>query len=97
MITVLVQKNVYKISGHAFYDLPGKDIVCASVSSVVYTTINAIMNIKEDAIEYIDDTDIIIKIITHTKVVDKLLKNMLDILIDLSEQYPENIKIVKGE
>ncbi len=97
MITVLVQKKVYKISGHACYDLPGKDIVCASVSSVVYTTINAIMNIKEDAIEYIDDTDIIIKIITHTKVVDKLLKNMLDILIDLSEQYPENIKIVKGE
>ncbi|WP_128895973.1 ribosomal-processing cysteine protease Prp [Longirhabdus pacifica] len=32
----------YHVEGHAYYDDPGKDIVCAGVSAVVVGTVNAI-------------------------------------------------------
>jgi len=32
----------FTVKGHAFYDDPGKDIVCAGVSSVTVGTVNAI-------------------------------------------------------
>ena len=48
MIRVLVSKkdnNIIKVDvlGHADYDQYGKDIVCSSVSSIVTTTVNAIL------------------------------------------------------
>lgn len=48
MITITIVRNVEKaiirfnVSGHAFYDDPGKDIVCAGVSAVTIGAINAI-------------------------------------------------------
>ncbi|MGM9988644.1 MAG: ribosomal-processing cysteine protease Prp [Bacillaceae bacterium] len=32
----------FTVSGHAYYDEPGKDIVCAGVSAVTVGTVNAI-------------------------------------------------------
>ncbi|QJD81804.1 ribosomal-processing cysteine protease Prp [Cohnella herbarum] len=48
MITITIVRNVEKaiirftVSGHAFYDDPGKDIVCAGVSAVTIGAVNAI-------------------------------------------------------
>jgi uncharacterized protein YsxB (DUF464 family) len=48
MITIKIVRNVEKaiirfsVSGHAFYDDPGKDIVCAGVSAVTIGAVNAI-------------------------------------------------------
>ena len=39
MIKVLIKENSIRIKGHANYSEFGKDIVCASVSSVIYTTV----------------------------------------------------------
>ena len=50
MIKINVRKDLVTISGHANYDEYGKDIVCASVSSIVYTTVNGILNIEKDSI-----------------------------------------------
>ena len=47
MITIKRNNNKIVISGHALYDEYGKDIVCASVSSIIYTTINGILNLIE--------------------------------------------------
>ena len=46
MIKVEIENNKIEIKGHANYDDYGKDIVCASVSSIVITTINAIIDRK---------------------------------------------------
>ena len=46
----LKEKDKIVITGHAGYDDYGKDIVCASVSSIVITTINAIIDIDDNAI-----------------------------------------------
>lgn len=90
----LKDKNTIKIYGHADYADYGKDIVCASVSSIVTTTINAIIEINKDSIEYKDEKDgIIIKKIKDDKITNKLLNNMIMLLEDLEKQYKNNIKI----
>ena len=51
-VKVLKENDFYKeiiITGHANYDSYGKDIVCSSVSSIVVTTVNAIISLDKDA------------------------------------------------
>jgi len=93
MIKVLLKENIIQISGHANFDNYGKDIVCASVSSIVYTTINAILNIDNKAIEVIDEKDITIKILNNDIITNKLIENMISLLSELEKQYPNNLKI----
>ena len=97
MIKVIKKNEVIEISGHANYDEFGKDIVCASVSSIVMTTVNSILSIDDSSINYVDDGDkIIIKKLNDNDIVDKLLNTMILILKDLEKQYKKNIK-VEGE
>lgn len=97
MILVKVEKNKIEIKGHADYEDLGKDIVCASVSSIVTTTINGIISIDEDSIEYSEKEGFIsIKLLKDKDVVNKLIFNMIDLLKQLESQYPKNIKIKEG-
>ena len=50
MIKVNIKKNHIEIKGHAMYDDYGKDIVCASISSIAITTVNAILRLDEKAL-----------------------------------------------
>ena len=98
MIKVIKKNEVIEISGHANYDEFGKDIVCASVSSIVMTTVNSIMNIDNSSISYVDDGNkIIIKKLNDNEIVDKLLNTMILILKDLEKQYKKNIKVESEE
>lgn len=97
MIKINLKKDLITISGHALYDKYGKDIVCASVSSIVYTTVNGILNINSNAIKFSDEDIMSIQILSKDEVVIKLIDNMIILLEDLTKQYPENIKISKGE
>ena len=98
MIKVLVKRNNKQIkeiiiSGHAMYDTLGKDIVCAAVSSIAITTINAILSL-EDTISYKEDEGLLkINIIKDTEINEKLISNLLRMLNELSNQYPKNIEI----
>ena len=84
-----------KISGHANYSDFGKDIVCASVSSTVITSVNAIVRIDNDAITYDEDNGIYISVIKHEFVIDTLIDNMVSLLLELEKQYKKNIMINK--
>ena len=82
------------IKGHAFYDTYGKDIVCAAVSSIVTTTINSILALTEDGIKYdTQDGNVSITVVSDSQVVQKLLNVMLNMLKELTSDYPKNIKI----
>ena len=84
------------ITGHAGYDDFGKDIVCASVSSIVVTSINAIIELNDKAIKYQDNNDkLIIKIISEDDNTNKLINNMIFMLSSLEKDYPKNIKILR--
>ena len=98
MIKVNVKRNdnkVYElvIKGHAGYDVHGKDIVCAAVSSMAITSINNIIAL-DDSIDYEENSGLlIIRVKRDTEVNNKLLDNLVRMLTELKEQYPKNIEI----
>ena len=98
MIKVNVKRNdnkVYElvIKGHAGYDVRGKDIVCAAVSSMAITTINNIIALDE-SIDYEENSGLlIIRVKRDTEVNNKLLDNLVRMLTELKSQYPKNIEI----
>ena len=100
MIKVIVESknekdiDQIKIQGHANYDEYGKDIVCSSVSSIVTTTVNGISEIDANylTVEEVKD-GMIITILKQDKICSKLIKNMLSLLSELEDSYPENIMV----
>jgi len=101
MIKIKISKknrdiNNITISGHAMYDDYGKDIVCASVSSIVTTTVNGILRINEQSISYKQSEGFVeINILNKDEVTKKLVINMLDLFKELKQNYPKNIKIIE--
>lgn len=81
------------ITGHALYDIYGKDIVCASVSSIVITSVNGILRLDSDSINYDDSNGLSITVLNHNDVTDTLIDNMVSLLKDLEKQYKKNIII----
>lgn len=99
MITINVKKtdnvvNYIKISGHAEYAEEGFDIVCASVSCIAITTVNALISINEGCIVYSEADGLLeIGILIHDEIIDKLVDNMISLLENLSLDYKKYIKI----
>ena len=89
------QINKITITGHAGYDQYGKDIVCASVSSIVTTTVNAIIKFDKNNISFIDENELVINILNHNREVDILLENMIELFNELEKQYKKYIKVEK--
>lgn len=99
MIKVIIEKqnNQYKkisILGHAMYDDYGKDIVCSAASSIVTTTINGILRIKDGSLSYLVDNERVNILINSTdEVVQILIHNMVSLLMELEGNYPKNIQV----
>lgn len=98
MIKVSHNNDKITIKGHANFDNYGKDIVCASVSSIVITSVNDMFVVDESAVSYNDDgNEMIIKIIKDNELIYKLFNNLLNLLKNLAEDYPNNIKVESEE
>lgn len=98
-VTFEKQNNHYHkitVSGHSDYGVAGTDIVCAAVSSIVTTTVNAIVRIDSKSIQYKEEEGFVsIVLENETDVVEILVENMLDLLQQLERQYKNDIKINK--
>ena len=81
------------LKGHSNFDDYGKDIVCASISAIAITPVNACLKIDKNSIKHSEDEDVIITVLKHNEVIDTLINNMIDLLTELSKQYKNNIKI----
>ena len=93
MIKVVYSSNSLIVTGHANYDDYGKDIVCASVSSLITCTVNGIYSLNKNSILYKDDSNTIeIKILDDENAL-KLFNNLILMLKDLAKDYTKNIKI----
>ncbi|MDL2292165.1 ribosomal-processing cysteine protease Prp [Acholeplasma sp. OttesenSCG-928-E16] len=81
-----------EIKGHASSDY-GNDIVCASISTAIIVTLNAINKLKlEESISFKLDEgllDLTVKVFNET--VNALLENLQYTLHELKEQYPKKI------
>ena len=94
MIKISIKDDEITITGHANYDDYGKDIVCASVSSIAITTINAIVEFDKDSIDVIEkDGYLKINILKNSKEWNILISNMIDLFKSLESKYPKNIQI----
>jgi len=94
MIKINIKKDEITIKGHSGYSEEGSDIVCASVSSICITTVNALISIDEDCVEYTEkDGYLNIKLNKHSEVIDKLTNNMINLLKELESQYKKYIEI----
>ena len=99
MIKVIVEKeysNYKKISilGHALYDDYGKDIVCSACSSIVTTTVNGLLALNQNSLSYeIEKDRMQIVIQKDDKTTQTLIHNMISLLRELEENYPDNIKV----
>lgn len=90
MIKINKQDNIMTFKGHSGYETYGKDIVCASVSTLVISTVNAIKKVG-GTIEHNYEDDLLTVKYEHEKITDKLIENMIDMLKELESQYKENI------
>ena len=84
MIKVNIKNNIIIITGHAGYDDFGKDIVCASVSSIVITSINLCLRFNKESIKYKEEKD------NLTNEHDLQLKNLHEIILGVR---PEDVYI----
>ena len=91
----IINNKIVKVLGHAEYAEYGSDIVCASVSTAVYMSINQIdVFDKLDFIKYtINDGDVYIEVVREDEIVKKVISNLIFTLRDLELQYPKYIKI----
>lgn len=86
------QANNIIINGHSNYDVIGRDIVCASVSSITITTINAILTLDNEALVYNENDGYLeIKVLKHDKYIDTLISNMLNLFKELEKKYKKYI------
>lgn len=98
MIKVEVKKNSIIIKGHANYDDFGSDIVCASASSIVITSVNMALRIDNNSLDYKEEKNrLTINILTENKTILLIIENMLAMLEELALTYKKNIKIIKEE
>lgn len=98
-ITLIQKENELeqiKLRGHAMYDDYGKDIVCAGVSSILTTTVNAILKFSKEAITIEDQNDeFVLTINQKDEITKKLIANMVELFYELEDSYPKNITIRK--
>lgn len=94
MIKISINKDEITIKGHSGYKEEGSDIVCASVSSISITTVNALLSIDEDCISYEENDGYLnIKIKKHSEIIDKLIDNMINLFKELEKDYKKYIEI----
>ena len=95
-VRIIKKDNVIEsihCNGHAGYANYGKDIVCASFSTMIITTINAILEFDKDAISYTDTNNLDIINIKKDNITNGLLNNLVHMIKELKENYDKNINV----
>ena len=98
MIKINIKNNIITMTGHADYADYGKDIVCASASSIVTTSINLCLRFNKESLKYKEEKDkLTIEVLSSDDRITFTIKNMLMMLEELASTYKKNIKIIKED
>ncbi len=93
----------FECSGHSGYAPSGSDIVCAAVTSVIYSAMNGIENVLHINFGYEQSDGYVFCVMPSdlseidTKHINILLESMFLFLKELEAQYPDNISISELE
>ena len=87
----------FEISGHSGFALEGSDIVCAAISSAAIMAANTVTEIIGGKAEITENEGYLRFSLIDTDVESvKVLEGLRLHLMQISEQYPDNIKIIYG-
>ncbi|OEF98035.1 hypothetical protein BHF71_03165 [Vulcanibacillus modesticaldus] len=109
MIKVIVKKSITEdrilhvtIKGHAYYDEPGKDIVCSAVSALAIGAVNSVeilLNLNLNPKEGLEENGYLawdVPKIDDPQTDDRLqllMKAMVESLLMIEEEYKRYIKV----
>jgi uncharacterized protein YsxB (DUF464 family) len=99
MTKVRLSKNGFSVKGHCTADAHDEEgrLVCASVSSAAYMAANTITDVVKDKADIrISDNDgeMILKVVSPSKETFIVLEGFKIHILQLSEQYPDCIKVI---
>jgi len=93
----------FECSGHSEYSEEGSDIVCASVTSVIYAAMNGIEKVLGINFGYEQGDGYIFCVMPEdlseidSKHINILLESMFLFLKELEKQYPDNVSVSELE
>ncbi len=93
-VNIMDNNLLIEVKGHSGYDELGKDIVCSSVSTAMYMTVNLLEKMKENISFNADDK--IPKMILNVNKTNSsqiVFENLLETLRGIEQQYPQYLKI----
>ena len=94
MIEVCRTKNEISIKGHAHYAEPGKDIVCAGVSTLVQNLIQSIEELTQDTIQYsMQPGTVDIKFGNLSEQAQLLVSSFFVGVELIASEYPDNVTV----
>lgn len=94
MINVIRKNNGITVKGHAGYDEPGKDIVCAGVSTLVQTLIQSIEELTSDKIQYsMSPGTVDIRFGNLSERAQALTDSFFVGIRLIADEYPENVQL----
>ncbi len=92
----------FRVSGHAHYDDPGKDIVCAAVSAVTVGAVNAVESLAGVVSETVMEPGLLhvqLPSIAAAGTAEKtqtILETMEQMLLSIADSYGEFVQIVNA-
>lgn len=91
------QEALLEVQGHADYDIYGKDIVCASISTALIFTANLIekLNLGYNIMDLVCEEGYFrLQIKASDRTANAVFENLEDTLEEISKQYPKNLKFI---
>ena len=89
------QEALLEVQGHSDYDIYGKDIVCASISTALIFTANLIekLNLGYNIMDLVCEEGYFrLQIKTSDLTANAVFENLEYTLEEISKQYPKNLK-----
>lgn len=93
MTTVEINNKSIYVHGHSGYAAIGSDIVCAAISTLVQATYNYLESTGNQVHNYIDDGEFTIILDKVNKTGNIIINRFIDMVQDISEQYPKYIEM----
>lgn len=94
MIVITRTDGCITIAGHAHYDVPGKDIVCAAISALEQTFVQSVRELTTDNIECVETAGK--AVLRYGKLSDNAQVLMASFFVGLrmiAEAYPDNVRM----
>lgn len=96
MIVVKYHSGGISVQGHAGYAKPGKDIVCAGVSTLVQTLIQSVEELTADKIQYsMQPGTVDIKFRDLSEQAQLLIDSFFVGISLIAGEYPDNVTLTK--